>query len=56
MYAIAFILALLMSVDYQRSIRMDNDLAFFIASVGVLVLYLVLSAMTEMGTKIPWKK
>lgn len=35
---------------------MDNDIVLFLVSVGVLVLYLVLSAMTEMGTKIPWKK
>jgi len=35
---------------------MDNDIVLFIVSVGVFVLYLVLSAMTEMGTKIPWKK
>jgi hypothetical protein len=35
---------------------MDNDLLAFIAGVGLLVLYLIFSAMTEMGTKLPWKK
>jgi hypothetical protein len=35
---------------------MDNDFVLFLASVGVLILYLVFSALTEMGTKLPWKK
>jgi hypothetical protein len=35
---------------------MDNDLVLFLVSVGVLILYLVFSALTEMGTKLPWKK
>jgi len=35
---------------------MDNDLVLFLISVGVLILYLVFSALTEMGTKLPWKK
>jgi hypothetical protein len=35
---------------------MDNDLVLFLVSVGVLILYLVFSALTEMGTKFPWKK
>lgn len=35
---------------------MDSDLIFFLVGVGVLVLYLIFSAMTEMGTKLPWKK
>ena len=35
---------------------MDSDFVLFLASIGVLVLYLVFSALTEMGTKLPWKK
>ncbi|MBD2447417.1 hypothetical protein H6G76_09585 [Nostoc sp. FACHB-152] len=35
---------------------MDNDLIAFFAGVGLLVLYLIFSALTEMGTKLPWKK
>jgi len=34
---------------------MDNEKVLFIASVGILVLYLFFSALTEMGTKFPWK-
>jgi hypothetical protein len=37
-------------------IIMNNDLVLFLISIGVLVLYLVFSALTEMGTKLPWKK
>jgi hypothetical protein len=33
---------------------MDNDLAAFFIGIGVLVLYLIISAKTEMGTKLPW--
>jgi hypothetical protein len=35
---------------------MDNDLVLFLVSVAGIVLYLVFSALTEMGTKLPWKK
>jgi hypothetical protein len=35
---------------------MDNDLLAFLAGAGLLVLYLIFSALTEMGTKLPWKK
>jgi len=35
---------------------MDQDIVLFLAAVGVLILYLIFSAMTEMGTKWPWKK
>jgi hypothetical protein len=35
---------------------MDNDVVPFLVGVGVLILYLVFSALTEMGTKLPWKK
>lgn len=35
---------------------MDSDFMLFLASIGALVLYLVFSALTEMGTKLPWKK
>ena len=37
-------------------IVMDKDLVFFFAGVAFLILYLVFSALTEMGTKLPWKK
>jgi hypothetical protein len=35
---------------------MEGDLVLFLSSVGLLILYLVWSAKTEMGTKNPWKK
>lgn len=35
---------------------MDNDLLAFFAAGGLLILYLIFSALTEMGTKLPWKK
>jgi len=35
---------------------MDNDFITFLAGAGLLILYLIFSAMTEMGTKLPWKK
>ena len=35
---------------------MENDLIPFLAGVGLLVAYLIFSAATEMGTKLPWKK
>jgi hypothetical protein len=35
---------------------MDNDLLPFLVGVGLLILYLIFSALTEMGTKLPWKK
>ena len=35
---------------------MDQDIVLFLAGIGVLILYLIFSEMTEMGTKWPWKK
>lgn len=35
---------------------MPHDLIPFLAGVGSLILYLVWSAQTEMGTKWPWDK
>ena len=35
---------------------MDKELIIFIASVSLLIIYLIFSALTEMGTKLPWKK
>jgi hypothetical protein len=35
---------------------MDNDLIPFLAGLAILILYLVFSALTEMGTKWPGKK
>lgn len=36
--------------------QMDSDWWMFLAGAGVLIGYLVLSALTEMGTKLPWRK
>lgn len=35
---------------------MENDLLPFLAGVGLLIAYLIFSALTEMGTKWPWQK
>jgi len=35
---------------------MENDWWMLIAGMSLLVIYLIFSAMTEMGTKLPWKK
>jgi hypothetical protein len=35
---------------------MDKDLVLFLAGVAFLIIYLFISALTEMGTKLPWKK
>lgn len=35
---------------------MPDDTLPFLIGLGVLILYLGLSALTEMGTKPPWKK
>ncbi len=35
---------------------MNHDLVPFITGVALLIVYLVFSALTEMGTKLPWKK
>ncbi|MEA5572438.1 hypothetical protein [Calothrix sp. UHCC 0171] len=35
---------------------MNHDIVIFLASVAGLILYLVFSAITEMGTKLPGKK
>lgn len=35
---------------------MPDDLIPFLVGVVVLVVYLFISAKTEMGTKLPWKK
>ncbi|MFB2922324.1 MULTISPECIES: hypothetical protein [Aerosakkonema] len=42
--------------EYWLATNMDNDLLAFLAGVGFLIVYLIFSAMTEMGTKLPWKK
>ncbi|MEL6495235.1 MAG: hypothetical protein AAFQ41_08930 [Cyanobacteria bacterium J06623_7] len=36
--------------------KMQNDLIPFLIGVGLLIGYLIFSAATEMGTKLPWKK
>jgi hypothetical protein len=38
------------------SLSMPDDLPLFLASVALFILYLVFSALTEMGTQLPWKK
>jgi hypothetical protein len=35
---------------------MKGDLIPFLIGVGLLISYLIFSAATEMGTKLPWKK
>jgi hypothetical protein len=35
---------------------MNNDFILFLAGAGLLILYLIFSALTEMGTKFPWRK
>jgi hypothetical protein len=35
---------------------MDKDLLAFLGGASLLILYLIFSALTEMGTKLPWKK
>jgi hypothetical protein len=40
----------------SRFLSMRDDFIPFLVGIGVLILYLVFSAMTEMGTKLPWKK
>ncbi len=35
---------------------MDNDVVWFLFGVAGLIVYLIFSALTEMGTKWPWKK
>ena len=34
---------------------MPDDVLPFLAGVSLLVLYLIASAMTEMGTRLPWR-
>lgn len=40
----------------QKRIMINQDLGLFILGIAVLTLYLIFSALTEMGTKLPWKK
>ncbi|MGL5806434.1 MAG: hypothetical protein ACRC2R_14465 [Xenococcaceae cyanobacterium] len=35
---------------------MDGDLISFLVGIGILVMYLIFSAQTEMFTKFPWQK
>ncbi len=35
---------------------MNQDLWLFLGAIALLILYLLFSAMTEMGTKWPWRK
>lgn len=34
---------------------MPDDLLPFLAGISLLILYLVVSAKTEMGTRLPWR-
>ncbi len=36
--------------------QMPEDIVPFAIGVALLIFYLLFSAMTEMGTKLPWKK
>jgi hypothetical protein len=38
------------------TLPMNNDVVIFIISAGLLIMYLVFLAFTEMGTKLPWNK
>ena len=46
----------IMTQSYLNCVNMDYDLLAFLAGVSLLILYLIFSALTEMGTKLPWKK
>lgn len=35
---------------------MDSEWGMFLGGAALLIAYLFLSAMTEMGTKLPWKR
>jgi len=35
---------------------MENDFLTFGSGIALLIVALIFSAMTEMGTKLPWKK
>lgn len=35
---------------------MEDDLLPFLVGIGLLITYLIFSALTEMGTKWPWRK
>jgi len=35
---------------------MNDEIASFLIGAGLLILYLIFSAFTEMGTKNPWKQ
>ncbi|MBD1911520.1 MULTISPECIES: hypothetical protein [unclassified Leptolyngbya] len=35
---------------------MDSEWGMFLGGAAVLIGYLFLSAMTEMGTKLPWRR
>jgi hypothetical protein len=54
--ALANLVAHVKITDSDCELFMDNELILFLSSVGLLILYLVWSAKTEMGTKNPWKK
>ncbi len=38
------------------TLPMNNDVVIFLISTGLLIMYLVFLALTEMGIKLPWKK
>ncbi|MFP4007587.1 MAG: hypothetical protein ACLFV6_06190 [Spirulinaceae cyanobacterium] len=39
-----------------NNLKMDNDVVWFLLGVAGLIVYLIFSALTEMGTKWPWRK
>lgn len=56
MFKVTFFAIIDSVLTIYPAIRMDNDIVLFLVGVGVLVFYLIFSALTEMGTKLPWKK
>ncbi len=49
-------LNIICNLKLEKKLQMENDLIPFLAGIVILVVYLVFSAWTEMGTKNPWKK
>lgn len=49
-------MSVIMVQDPMAPGSISTDLVLFMGGVALLVLYLVWSAATEMGTKSPWRK
>lgn len=46
----------LIALTHMTGTYFTTNLLPFLLAAGLLILYLIGSAMTEMGTKFPWKK